>query len=687
MYDSFARYPHNSYTKSDDEGEIPATTFPGENLLTKDHLLEQLQPILIISDPSECNNNLSLFMKLVVENIYDRNEEDTHNYQKLSSYALKLLTLNLFIKNYELCLGKILGLLAALSRDTLCSSEGINEDVKFEIESLREFICIILLLLLKLTNSTGEKGEKSKILKMVNRDELYNVLSDLGIIKIVANVITNHIVTTDKSKSPFLLLKFGGDIIFEYLYNCELLSDVEFNSLTSETKLIPTIIKHLLANDDFDNYDTDADDWEGENKLFIYEEFKLLLLINEQYLMKSYSSKESKNKVFDGLMMGDAHPSSGNSQQSNKQINGFINLLIYYINREESQIIKILILKFLYLIFTTSYTAKLFYLNDLKILLDIIIRELNNLDYSGNANGILIITYLKVLYPLLMFSQLSELPGGYKNEDILEILRNLVLNSESGNRKTTEIAETTEESQADIIAKLSLRCMSIPWLRKSQFNKRRNQDNGNLVNNIHGKLSTASSSSYLNSKLSFVGKHSELYENSDISNESLGKDFTKIASVRTTERSDYHMHALVHNENDQGGSNGLKSSYVENNHNIFLENELKSFSINTTEDFANSPWIPISDESNLLDLPKEYLKEDPVQPLERTKSASSSIKSDSSLIQKASKKKAPPPPLPPKSFLPKLNNMHSEKRSQSHTPPPPPPPPPRRRRLLHLCEH
>lgn len=685
MYDSFARYPHNYYTKCDDETEIPATTFPGENLLTKDHLLEQLQPILIISDPSECNNNLSLFMKLIVENIYDQNEETTHNYQKLSSYALKLLTLNLFIKNYELCLGKILGLLTALSRDTLCSNEGIDEDVKFEIESLREFICIILLLLLKLTNSPGEKSERSKILETVDRNELYNILSDLGIIPIIANVITNHIVTTDKSKSPFLLLKFGGDIIFEYLYNCELLSDVEFNSLTSETKLIPTIIKHLLANDDFDNYDTDADDWEGENKLFIYEEFKLLLLINEQYLMKSYSSKESKNKVFDGLMMGDAHLSSENSQPSNKQINGFINLLIYYINREESQIIKILILKFLYLIFTTSYTAKLFYLNDLKILLDIIIRELNNLDYSGNANGILIVTYLKVLYPLLMFSQLSELPGGYKNEGILEILRNLVLNSESGNRKTTEISEGTDESQADIIAKLSLRCMSIPWLRKSQLSKRKNQDNPNLVNNVYGKLSAASSSSSLNSKLSFVGKRSELFENSDISNESLGKAFTRIASVRTSGRSDYHKHALVHNENDQMGSNGLKSSYVENNHNIFLDNDFKSLSINTTEDFANSPWIPISDESNLLDLPKEYLKDEPVQPLKRPESASSSIKSDSSLAQKASKKKAPPPPLPPKSFLPKPNHIHLEKRSQSHTPPPPPPP--RRRRLLHLCEH
>ena len=42
----------------------------------------------------------------------------------------------------------------------------------------------------------------------------------------------------------------------------------------------------------------------------------------------------------------------------------------------------------------------------------------------------------------------------------MQDLRNfekLGLNSESGNRKTTEISEATDENQADIIAKLSLR--------------------------------------------------------------------------------------------------------------------------------------------------------------------------------------------------------------------------------------
>lgn len=676
MYGSSTFRQQNKYNDEDDKSYIPTTTFPCENLLTKDFLSEQLQPILIISDPSECNNNLSLFMKLVAENVYDRDEAGTSNYQKLSAFALQLLNLNLFVKNYELCLRKLLGLLEALNQDAFCKTgTEIDKDVKFEIESLREFICIILLLLLKLTNSTRNRNERSRILEIISKKSLYSILSELGIVTIVAKVISKHIQSTEKTKSPFLLLKFGGDIIFEYLYYSELLSDEEFHSLTTETKIIPTIIKHLLENDDFDNYDTNADDWEGENKLFVYEEFKLLLLINEQYLMKSYTSKDTKNKVFDGLMTGSIYDESGNSPSKNN-INGFINLLIYYINREESQIIKILILKFLYLIFTTSYTAKLFYLNDLKILLDIFIRELNDLDYSGNENDILIITYLKVLYPLLMFSQLSELPGGYKNDDILEILRNLVLNSESGNRSTSTSIKDSEvsESQADIIAKLSMRCMTIPWLRKSLASKKKIQNNSPSANSVYGKLSAASSSSSLSSKLSFVGKRYELYQNSDISNESLGKEFTRIASVRTSGPGDYHKHTVAHNENDFG-SNGLRSSYVENNHNIFLEGQFKAMSIN------NCTNIEIKQEDNLLDLPKEYLNDECTKSGEPLSEPSST--SDSNLTKKALKKKAPPPPLPPKNGIPR-SNASSERNTPTNTPPPPPPPP-RRRRLAHLC--
>lgn len=57
--------------------------------------------------------------------------------------------------------------------------------------------------------------------------------------------------------------------------------------------------------------------------------------------MKSYYDKNLNNLVFDELLK---------NVENLNQITGLINLLIYHLNREESQIIKILILKFLYLV-------------------------------------------------------------------------------------------------------------------------------------------------------------------------------------------------------------------------------------------------------------------------------------------------------------------------------------------------
>lgn len=695
MYNLFTSFQNGTNNDDYDNSEIPTTTFPTSNLLTEDNLLEQLQPILVNSDPMECNNNLSVCMKLIVENLYTKyNEGSSNNYQMLSSFALELVTLNLFIKNYKLCIGKILGLLAALTDvKPVNDNEEYNEKLKFEVHSLREFLCIVLLLLLKMKNSPRLISEASDALDNIDTVELKQTMVELGLITVVANFITTHINSTGESNSPYLLLKFSSDVIFEYLYLSELLSDAEFESLTTKTKIIPTLINHLLANDDFNNYDINADDWDGENKLFVYEEFKLLLLINEQYLMKSYSSRETKNKVFDGLMRGDIEHSADNmSSPNNESINGFINLLIYYINREESQIIKILILKFLYLVFTTSYTAKLFYLNDLKILVDIFIRELNDLDYSddlGDENRFLIITYLKVLYPLLMFSQLGELPNGYKNNAILEILKNVVLNSESGSDNlSANMDKTCKNAQEDTIAKLAMRCMSISWLRQRP-NKTKSH-NSILKNVNRGNISPSSSSSSLNSKLSFIGQRNELYQNANNSNESLDKTFTRIASVRTSLRSDYHMHTTSHNENQLSGTGGSKfSSAIENNHNIFLEHDLNSLTLKNNGSFSQSQLNSALAETNLLDIPNEYLHGDQLpsltEPLDVDSSASS-IKSNSSLAQKALKKKAPPPPpLKKINFGSRgasgLKNSCEFENSKAECTPPPPPPP-RRRRLV-----
>jgi hypothetical protein len=88
------------------------------------------------------------------------------------------------------------------------------------------------------------------------------------------------------------------------------------------------------------------------------------------------------------------------------------------LNRETETSLQLLILKLLYLLFTTSATYEYFYTNDLRVLLDVIMRNL--LDLPSEAN-VLRHTYLRVLAPLLAHTQLSQ-PPHYKKEQILSLL-------------------------------------------------------------------------------------------------------------------------------------------------------------------------------------------------------------------------------------------------------------------------
>lgn len=92
--------------------------------------------------------------------------------------------------------------------------------------------------------------------------------------------------------------------------------------------------------------------------------------------------------------------------------------IILLLNRETETSQQLLILKLLYLLFTTAATYEYFYLNDLRVLLDVIIRNL--LDLPSEAN-ILRHTYLRVLAPLLSHTQLSH-PPHYKRDQILSLI-------------------------------------------------------------------------------------------------------------------------------------------------------------------------------------------------------------------------------------------------------------------------
>lgn len=123
--------------------------------------------------------------------------------------------------------------------------------------------------------------------------------------------------------------------------------------------------------------------------------------------------------------------------------------IILLLNRESETSLQLLILKLLYLLFTTPPTHEYFYTNDLYVLLDIILRNLLDLPPSSMP---LRHTYLRVLYPLLAHTQLKN-PPHYKQK---ELVRLLAMMAENGNNHFGAIDETTK--------RLVDRCGRVTWL-------------------------------------------------------------------------------------------------------------------------------------------------------------------------------------------------------------------------------
>ncbi|KAF8003432.1 hypothetical protein HF325_002677 [Metschnikowia pulcherrima] len=547
-----------------DSPELPLTSFPmfnnpavspepeyGLQTSSLEELLESLYPILVISDARECNANLSIFIKLAVD--FLKTQEET--YHTCSILALKLLNLNLFIKNHQQCLGKVLGLMDVFS-------QSVAGDCQDEALLLKEFSCVT---------------------------------------------------------------------------SCD---------------LVPTLIDNLLSNDNFNNYNLAGQDFEDVSKLMAYEEFKLLLLINEQYMMRSISSKVSENKVIEGLLTA--------RKESVNGICGFINLLVYHMNREESHIIRIQMLKFLFLMFSSPVSAKLAYLNDLKILVDIVIRELNDLDYSSDRlsheNCILALTYLKVLHPLLTKTQLNDIFPKYKTFEISEVLSNVIVNCDiSSNDAYDEHTQTASNlpSNAKVILKSATKCLSISWLKSPRKQgPYKNVNTGSLQNSSSESLASASS---LNSKV-----NSLKLDNTDSNSSTDSFSMTRIASVRASSISDYNKHTTSHNlalDEDEP-----VNIFEQNNLNVFRTGKAskpgisQSGPFNTRRSltihgpFASGDTCPSSAQTlGLLNLPKEYLSKKSLPPLPKNNTSGQNLKTEkvSLLQEKARYKKAPPPPPPP----------------------------------------
>lgn len=139
------------------------------------------------------------------------------------------------------------------------------------------------------------------------------------------------------------------------------------------------------------------------------------LVLNEQYMLASTDSATDSgspsapltNRIVKGLSL---HGPSFRTFGEN---------LILLLNRETETSLQLLILKLLYLLFTTKATYEYFYTNDLRVLLDVIIRNLMDLPDEKMS---LRHTYLRVLYPLLAHTQLNQ-PPHYKQDEIVRVLK------------------------------------------------------------------------------------------------------------------------------------------------------------------------------------------------------------------------------------------------------------------------
>ena len=130
--------------------------------------------------------------------------------------------------------------------------------------------------------------------------------------------------------------------------------------------------------------------------------------------------------------------------------------------QSDEKSLQLLTLKLLYLLFTTPPTYEYFYTNDLRVLVDILIRNLLDLPEDESS---LRHTYLRVLYPLLEHTQLQH-PPYYKREEIRKLLTVLgggqVLEEQEDGTTVRhwahfdEIDETTK--------RLVRRCQGVSWL-------------------------------------------------------------------------------------------------------------------------------------------------------------------------------------------------------------------------------
>ncbi|EEB07146.1 cytoskeletal protein [Schizosaccharomyces japonicus yFS275] len=172
-----------------------------------------------------------------------------------------------------------------------------------------------------------------------------------------------------------------------------------------------------------------------------------ILSLNEQFMLAGLRTNEDP-----GSVNGHANKVMAALMNPNIDTRSYGEGLVFTLNRENDVRVQLLILKQLFLIFTTPETYEYFYTNDLHVLMDVCIRELNNLSPESSA---LQYAYLQVLYPMLVNSQVRD-PPHYKTVDLVHTLQAIV---EPNPMSSRTIPPATEKAVEQVL--------SIPWLQQA----------------------------------------------------------------------------------------------------------------------------------------------------------------------------------------------------------------------------
>ncbi|KAI5289606.1 hypothetical protein KEM54_003584 [Ascosphaera aggregata] len=186
---------------------------------------------------------------------------------------------------------------------------------------------------------------------------------------------------------------------------------------------------------------------------FNYPVIRVLLALNEQYLLVN------NDLLLDG---------SSVTPPTNRVIKVLCETSL-----------QLLVLKLLYLLFTTPPTYEYFYTNDLHVLVDILIRNLYDLPEEQQS---LRHTYLRVLFPLLANTQLKY-PPHYKRQEVKKLLGVLLRQQLFADVENEEILHFEEVDETT--RRLVRRCSDIGWLVGGQG--REEDDKGASQNNSDGE--------------------------------------------------------------------------------------------------------------------------------------------------------------------------------------------------------